>query len=106
VEYRFAARALSDLRDIAAHTIREWGTDQCNIYVGALETCCQRLADTPALGRGCDHIRPGLFRCEQGRHVVFYRLRPYGIRIVAILHDRMMPELHLTDEDDEDELRS
>ncbi|MEO8905764.1 MAG: hypothetical protein ABI488_24770 [Polyangiaceae bacterium] len=45
----------------------------------------------------------GLFRQEQGKHVVFYRLRPYGIRIIAILHERMLPDLHLSADDEEDD---
>ena len=103
MEYRFAARALADLRGIAAYTTSEWGVDQCERYIAALQTCCQGLADDPQRGRACDHISAGLFRQEQGRHVVFYRHRPYGVRVVAILHDRMLPELHLTGDEDDDE---
>jgi toxin ParE1/3/4 len=103
VEYRFAERALSDLRGIAAYTVAEYGHEQCARYVGEIENCCQLLADSPRLGRACDYISAGLFRQEQGRHVIFYRLRPYGIRVVAILHDWMLPELHLSDDDDEND---
>ncbi|MEO8904221.1 MAG: type II toxin-antitoxin system RelE/ParE family toxin [Polyangiaceae bacterium] len=103
MRYRFAERAFSDLRSIAAYTVREWGSEQCERYLAALETCCQQLAGDPHLGRACDQISPGLLRQEQGKHVVFYRLRPYGIRVIAILHERMLPQRHLAGADDEDD---
>jgi plasmid stabilization system protein ParE len=43
------------------------------------------------MGRACDSSSPGLHRHEQGKHVVFYRLKPGGIRIARILHQRMVP---------------
>jgi toxin ParE1/3/4 len=101
-EVRFSARAESDLQEIAAYTLRRWGVNQCAHYVGELEACCQQLADSPELGRPYDDVRPGLLRHRQGRHVIFYRVRPYGIRIVAVLHGRMLPERHLADDDDDD----
>jgi len=55
------------------------------------------------VGRACDHISADLFRVDYVSHVVFYRPRPYGVRIVRVLHHRQLPELHLF-EDDEDEL--
>ena len=102
MSYRFAEKALADLRSIAEYTIREWGVEQCERYLAALEMCCQDLAADPRLGRACAQISSGLFRQEQGKHVVFYRLRPHGIRVIAILHERMLPELHLAADDQED----
>jgi plasmid stabilization system protein ParE len=37
---------------------------------------------------------------EQGKHVVFFRREPGGILISRILHERMLPERHLMDEDE------
>jgi plasmid stabilization system protein ParE len=34
-------------------------------------------------------------------HVVFFRRRPYGVRVVRILHGRQLPEIHTFDEDEE-----
>ena len=60
------------------------------------------LADNPELGRTCDDVRPGLRRMESGRHVVFYREDTGGILVSRILHQRMLPERHVIDgEDDE-----
>ena len=101
-EFRLSTRAETDFDGIAAYTVTPWGVKQCDRYLGALEACCQRLADDPRRGRACDNIRHGLLRYEQGKHVVFYRLRPYGIRVIAVLHERMLPELHLSGEEDDE----
>ena len=86
--------------DIAIYTLRTWGEDQTARYLDDLEARCRKLADNPSSGRPCDHIRPGLRRMEQGKHVVFFRREPGGILISRILHERMLPERHSLDGDD------
>jgi len=99
--FRFSRRAEADLLAIGAYTLRTWGERQAVVYIDGLEACCQMLADNPALGRICDDIRPGLWRMEHGRHVVFYRLAVGGILVCRILHQRMLPERQgVGDEDD------
>ena len=100
--FRFTRRAEADLQEIAGYTHRTWGEVQCGRYLDALEECCQRLADSPELGRACDPIRPGYLRAEQGRHVIFFRKAGDGILVVRILHARMLPERHLSDDDEPD----
>jgi toxin ParE1/3/4 len=97
--FRLTRRAEADLFDIADYTRQTWGDEQCARYLDLLEACCQRLADHPVLGRACDKLRPGLRRREQGKHVVFYRRDGDDILVVRILHERMLPELHLGDDD-------
>ncbi len=100
--FRFSRRAEADLLSIGDYTLRTWGKAQAARYVGELEVCCQTLSDNPALGRLCDEVRPGLRRLEHGKHVVFYRQERGGILVSRILHQRMLPELHSTaDQDDE-----
>ena len=86
--------------EIGAYTLRTWGEEQTLRYIDGLEACCQRLADNPASGRPCDHIRPGLRRIEQGKHVVFFRQELGGILVSRILHERMLPERHAVDDDE------
>jgi toxin ParE1/3/4 len=88
---RFSRSAEADLLSIGDYTLRTWGEDQAVRYLDALEVSCQMLAENPALGRACDHIRPSLRRLEHGRHVVFYRQVAEGILISRILHQRMLP---------------
>jgi len=101
--YTLSLLAEGDLDDIGAYTRREWGDAQCARYLDQLENACQFLADDSRRGRPCDDIRPGLFRYETGRHVVFFRRLPSGIRVQRFLHDRMLPEIHDLEDDDENE---
>ena len=97
-EFRFSRRAAADLMSIADYTLRKWGKAQAARYISELEVCCQRLADSPALGRPCDDVRPELRRLEHGKHVVFYRQKRGGIMVSRILHQRMLPDRHATDD--------
>jgi toxin ParE1/3/4 len=101
--FRLTRRAEEDLLEIGEYTRRTWGIEQCARYLDQLEHCCQRLADNPKLGRAYDQVRQGYRRFEQGRHVVFFRqLDEEIILVVRILHDRMLPDLHLGDDEKDD----
>jgi toxin ParE1/3/4 len=101
-KFRFSRRAEADLLSIGDYTLHKWGKAQAARYIRELEACCHTLAGNPALGRLCEHVRPGLRRHEHGRHVVFYRQGRGGILVSRILHQRMLPGRHALDgEDDE-----
>jgi toxin ParE1/3/4 len=100
-KFRFSRRAEDDLPAIANYTLRKWGKAQAVRYIDELEVRCQKLADNPAPGRVCDEIRPGLRRHEHGKHALFYREERGGILISRILHQRMLPEKHALDDQDD-----
>jgi toxin ParE1/3/4 len=79
------------MRTISRYTLEKWGAEQAIRYVQGLQTCFQNLAENPGIGRACDAISSGLRRYEHGKHVVFYRLNPRGIRIVRVFHQQMIP---------------
>lgn len=79
------------MRAIARYTLEKWGAAQAVRYAKSLEVCFHDLAENPHMGRACDAISSGLRRHEMGKHVVFYRLKPGGIRIARILHQQMIP---------------
>jgi toxin ParE1/3/4 len=100
--FRFSRRAEADLLSIGDYTLRTWGKAEAARYVGELEVCCQTLSDNPASGRLCDEIRPGLRRLEHDKHVVFYRQERAGILVSRILHQRMLPDRHIEDDQDDE----
>ncbi len=55
----------------------------------------ERLVEFPGLGRDIGHIRPGYFRLECGRHIVFFMKRETSVLIVRVLHERMDVRRHL-----------
>ena len=97
-KFKLTRHSDSDLEASAEYTLRTWGEKQCERYLDELQASFQELADNPLRGRTCDDIRAGLMRMENGRHVVFYRQKVYGIRVIRILHQRMLPDKHVLDE--------
>jgi toxin ParE1/3/4 len=79
------------MRAIARYTVETWGVAQAIRYTRGLREAIQSLAESPEMGRACDAIDTGLRRHEHAKHVVFYRLKPGGIRIVRVLHQQMLP---------------
>jgi toxin ParE1/3/4 len=91
---RHTSLAIDDLADIELYTESRWGRKQADKYLQALEECASMLARNPSLGRPCDHLNPGLFRFEKGRHAIFYQPEKDGILIARVLHQSMQPEYH------------
>jgi toxin ParE1/3/4 len=79
------------MRSIARYSLMQRGASQALHYAAGLRNCFQMLAENPGIGRGCDSVSPGLRRHEAGKHVVFYRLQPGGVRVVRVLHQQMLP---------------
>lgn len=90
----FSRRAEQDLTDIRDFTLLTWGEGQAEAYLGELERSCRLLIESPELGRACDEIRVGLRRLEAGSHVIFYRAFEKYVRVIRILHKRMLPQRH------------
>ncbi|MGA3344559.1 MAG: type II toxin-antitoxin system RelE/ParE family toxin [Terracidiphilus sp.] len=89
---QFSRNAKADLLNIGAYTLQTWGAAQAERYLDGLERRTKLLASNPLLGRLCEWIRPGLFRFERDRHVLFHRRQEEGILISRILHQSMLPE--------------
>jgi toxin ParE1/3/4 len=90
-KFNVSRPAQFDIREIARFTLERWGVSQAHRYTQGLRATFQLLADNPRMGRSCDAISAGLHRHEVGKHVIFYRLKPSGIRVVRILHQQMNP---------------
>lgn len=88
---RISARADADIDSIAKYSAETWGHLQADVYLTELQAGLDFLAQNPLMGRACDSIQPGLRRYEVEKHVVFYRIVADGIRVVRVLHQRMLP---------------
>jgi toxin ParE1/3/4 len=97
---KYSRRSVSDLEEIGSYTLGTWGEDQANRYLDQLERfLTEALANNPEMGRPCDDVRPGLRRIECSSHVIFYRLTETTIVVSRILHQHMLPENYIGDED-------
>jgi toxin ParE1/3/4 len=90
-KFTVSEHAQSDLRVIARYTLERWGASQAKKYAQVFHGCFQTLAGNSEMGRTCDVISSGLRRHEAGRHVVFYRMKQGGIRIIRVLHQQTIP---------------
>ncbi len=77
---RLSRAAENDLLDIAIYTLDNWGEEQSLRYGDHIETCFQKLAANPLLGRGLRRWEPGRTSPKQNQ-----------IHISRILHERMLP---------------
>lgn len=96
--FKLTNAAKADLKSIALFTQKEWGREQRNVYVKQFDDAFHMLADTPLVGKSCDHIKEGYKKFPIGSHVIFYISESsFSIAVVRILHKRMDVELNLQD---------
>lgn len=93
--FRLAKAARRDLIEIARYTLEQWGDAQRKRYLTQLDTWFRKLARQPRRGIASDDIKPGYWRCREGRHVICYRISADGVDIIRVLHARMLPKRHL-----------
>jgi toxin ParE1/3/4 len=88
--FALTRKAKADLHSIATFTQQRWGLKQRNLYLKQLDETFHLLADSPELGKRCDHILPGYRKFPQGSHVVFYKDGGTSkIEIIRVLHQSM-----------------
>ena len=88
-EYRLTPAAERDLEAIWTYSVRQWGIEQADRYIGYLTAAFAELAQSPKKAPACEHIRPGYRRWGVERHMIYFHLTDYGIAVVRVLHDRM-----------------
>ncbi len=87
---QFSPAAKDDLRGIISYTVWMWGVDQAARYRDDLQAFCNLVAAQPTMGRLREELGPGVHRIEWSRHVIYYRPLRTGVRVLRILHDRML----------------
>lgn len=87
--------AKRDLVEIAEYTREQWGDEQRVRYLTQHDARMRWIARNPQRGVPSDHLKPGYWRCSEGRHVIYYRILDKRVEVVRILHERMLPRRHL-----------
>ena len=93
-DYRLTPKAREDMEAVWLYSLSKWGIQQTDRYIDDLTAAFTFLTNTPKAGTACDNIRQGYRRYPVFRHIVYYRETVYGIEIMRVLHDRMLPTRH------------
>ncbi|PCI68493.1 MAG: plasmid stabilization protein ParE [Piscirickettsiaceae bacterium] len=95
--FKLTLEAKQDLRKIALFTEKKWGREQRYLYIKQFDNAFHLLAETPSIGKQCNHIKAGYRKLPQGSHIIFYsEALKDNIVIIRILHKSMDVELRLS----------
>jgi len=92
----FTDEAKQDLLDIRQYTQTKWGNLQAKSYLSELRNTLKRLQEQPFIGidRSSD-LGAGVQSFPHVSHMIYYRTHEKNLIILAILHQTMVPGLHL-----------
>ena len=94
--FELTHEAKLDLRKIAIYTEKQWGREKRHLYIKQFDDEFHFLAESPSIGKKCDHIKTGYRKFPQGSHIIFYREdTKRNILIIRILHKNMDVESKL-----------
>ena len=88
--------AAADLDAIWDYTFQNWGIEQAEAYLLALDRTFARIAAGHAKGKAMPGKHLALLQYRVGSHFIVYRPSTDEIKIARILHVRMDPDLHLS----------
>jgi toxin ParE1/3/4 len=93
----FTDEAKQDLVAIRRYTQEKWGTLKAKTYLSELRTTLMRLQEQPLIGsdRSAD-LGKGVLGFPYVSHMIYYRLQENNLIVLAILHQSMVPSLHLS----------
>ncbi len=87
--------AITHINNIRDYTRNRWGKQQVKQYLGSLRSFLNQLAENPLMGT-LRFKEEGIYSFPCGSHTVYYIQQKNCIVILAILHQSMTPELHLS----------
>lgn len=89
MKIRLRARARSDLAQIYAYSLTEFGEDVARRYKADIDDVLSRLSNYPELGAGAAKLGADVRSYPVGQHRIYYRIGETHISIARILHKRM-----------------
>ena len=92
----FTDEAKHDVVAIRHYTLKKWGAVKAKTYLSELRNCLQRLQEQPLIGskRSAD-LGIGVLGFPYVSHMIYYRLHENDLIVLAILHQSMVPSLHV-----------
>lgn len=90
VKYFLTNKAVEDLSKIYEYTFDFWSENQADKYYEELIDFCQKISESPKIGRNYLEIDSNIFGFRANMHIIFYRiLSEYEIEVIRILGAKM-----------------
>lgn len=84
-----------DLEDIWLYSFEQWNEEQADRYYDQILDGIEQLIDNPEMGKSRATIRSGYRSIQVNSHIIYYRIEDDTIRVIRVLHERMLPAKHL-----------
>jgi len=86
--------AVTHINNIRNYTRSRWGKQQVKQYLNNLRNSLNQLAENPLIGT-LRFKEDNIYSFPCGRHFVYYTIQANNIVVLALLHQSMIPEMHL-----------
>ncbi|APX16087.1 hypothetical protein BWR17_09730 [Phaeobacter inhibens] len=88
LKLNLSAKAESDLEEIWLYGVQQWGRDQADRYLDALQEIFTTLTSLPELAPEYKELSPAVRMHQTGQHVVIYQEQDNKLLIVRVLGAR------------------
>lgn len=85
MQLKFRPSALVDLEEIYDYIAADNPMAAAD-FIAVLREKCERLKESPRIGRERSEVRAGLYSFPVRRYVIFYRIEGRVLEIVNVLH--------------------
>ncbi len=82
-------RAISDLLEIEAYSIEQWGKRTATKYLKSIESSLQLIREDPDILRTFDGLPENLQFSRVNKHLVVCDVRPTSIVVLTVVHGSM-----------------
>ncbi len=93
----FTDEAKHDLLGIRQYTEKRWGKAQAKTYLQDIRSSLHLLSERPNLASKRDEdLGAGVLSYPCGSHMIYFQIEQDDLLVLAILHQNMVPERHLS----------
>lgn len=82
-------RSISDLCEIEAHSVQQWGRQVTDRYLNDLQSGLDRIRENPAILRLEQEFFTGLYFYRIAKHWLVFDLQESSVIVVTVIHTSM-----------------
>ena len=93
--YLLSPQAQQSLVQISQYTLDNFGERQKKGYLKMLRDRMRAAAKNPEKGKERGDVKTGYYSLQAEKHYIYYRIRNSHIEIIDVLHQSMVPKIHI-----------